>query len=84
MIPITIEKFVQMYMKSNKGENKDLFTEELKACVTDKKNGVKCIQCKKPIWAIGSAISGSHLCFKCTTGETDDSEDYEIDTVCKR
>ena len=35
--------------------------------------------CGAPIWAAGSAITGTYLCFTCTTGEADDSEDYEIE-----
>ena len=30
--------------------------------------------CGAPIWAAGSAITGSNLCFTCTTGEADDSD----------
>ena len=29
--------------------------------------------------AAGSAITGTNMCFTCTTGEADDSEDYEIE-----
>lgn len=32
-----------------------------------------------PIWAAGSAITGTPMCFTYMTGETDDSEDYEIE-----
>ena len=35
--------------------------------------------CGAPIWAAGSAITGTKMCFSCTTGEADDSEDYEIE-----
>lgn len=35
--------------------------------------------CGAPIWAAGSAITGINMCFTCTTGEADDSEDYEIE-----
>jgi len=35
--------------------------------------------CGAPIWAVGSAITGTNMCFTCTTGEADDSEDYEIE-----
>ena len=31
------------------------------------------------IWAAGSGVTGTYLCFTCTTGEADDSEDYEIE-----
>ena len=33
----------------------------------------------KGYWAAGSAITGSNLCFTCTTGEANDSDDYEIE-----
>ena len=39
----------------------------------------KCMICGAPIWAAGSAITGSNLCFTCTTGEANDSDDYEIE-----
>lgn len=35
--------------------------------------------CGASIWAAGSAITGMNRCFTCTTGEADDSEDYEIE-----
>ena len=46
-----------------------------------KKSGVKCSNCGRPIWAIGSALEGWDGCFTCITGESNSSEDYEIDTV---
>jgi hypothetical protein len=38
-----------------------------------KMNG-PCRQCGEPLWR----YAGSGLCFSCTTGEDDASEDYEI------
>ena len=35
-------------------------------------------QCGNPIWIVGSAIVGKG-CFTCITGETDTSEDFEIE-----
>lgn len=34
--------------------------------------------CGSPIWAVGSALCGSSLCFSCITGEADCSYDYEV------
>ena len=34
------------------------------------------------MWAAGTAIVGWNGCFNCITGESDNSEDYEIDSVC--
>jgi len=50
----------------------------LKEALAAKKAGAKCPICGKPIWAAGSGITGDYMCFTCTTGEVDDSEDYEI------
>ena len=44
-----------------------------------KRNGARCMICGAPIWAAGSGVTGTYLCFTCTTGEADDSEDYEIE-----
>ncbi len=38
--------------------------------------------CGQPIWAIGSATVDWDGCFTCITGEADESEDYEIESVC--
>jgi hypothetical protein len=82
MVPISIEKFVALYLKNNPKENKKNLIENLKASVSAKENGACCSQCGQPIWAIGTAIAGWHSCFTCLTGEADDSGDYEIDKVC--
>lgn len=76
---ISIEKFADSVMKNNKGQHKrkDLI-ENLTAALEAKNNGATCIQCGAPIWAAGSGITGTNMCFTCTTGEADDSDDYEI------
>ena len=51
----------------------------LRESLAAKKNGARCMICGAPIWAAGSAITGTNMCFTCTTGEADDSEDYEIE-----
>ena len=68
-----------MVMKNNKGYRKKELVKTLNETLTAKKNGAKCIICGAPIWAAGSAITGSNLCFTCTTGEANDSDDYEIE-----
>lgn len=59
-------------------EKKEL-VKTLRETLAAKKNSARCMVCGAPIWAAGSAITGSNLCFTCTTGEADDSEDYEIE-----
>ena len=67
-----------MAVKSDKGMNKSELIAALKLSLEEKNNGAKCIVCGSPIWAAGSAITGTNMCFSCTTLEADDSEYYEI------
>ena len=78
MVDISIDKFAKSVVKKNPGEDLKTVKESLKEALAAKKAGAKCPICGKPIWAAGSGITGSYLCFTCTTGEADDSEDYEI------
>jgi len=80
--PISIDEFLKSYKKNNPKEDIKNLHSVLTAVVADKKNGAVCNQCKQPIWAIGSAIVGWNGCFTCISGESDDSDDYEIDSVC--
>ena len=73
MQPISVEKFADMVMKNNKGYHKKELVKTLRETLAAKKNGAKCIICGAPIWAAGN------LCFTCTTGEANDSDDYEIE-----
>ena len=76
--PISIQEFADMTVKSNKGMNKKELIQALRHTLEEKNNGARCIACGSPIWAAGSAITGTNMCFSCTTLEADDSEDYEI------
>lgn len=79
MVKITVEEFAEKYIASNKGINLEDISNNLREAVIRKKSGIKCSCCNvNRIWAIGSAISGFDGCFTCTTGETDDSDDYEV------
>ena len=78
MVPISVEKFVDMGMKNNKGYNRKELIDSLKAALDAKEHGAKCMVCSQPIWAAGSAITGTNMCFTCPSGETDDREGYEI------
>ncbi len=79
--PISIDDFMKMHMKSNPGENADNLRAALKESMERKRNGATCF-CGQPIGAIGGAITGGNMCFTCMTGESDSSDDYEIDSVC--
>jgi len=75
-IPISINKFVDLYQKSNPDAGTVDLRENLKYYKTLKSQGQKCA-CGNPIWIIGSAIAEMG-CFTCITGEIDNSNDYEI------
>ena len=79
MTPISIRKFAEMTVKNNKGMDLKELTASLEASLAAKKEGASCLICGAPIWAAGSAVTGTNMCFTCTTGEADDSEDYEIE-----
>lgn len=66
-------------MENNQGYKRKELVSDLRAALTAKENGAKCMICGAPIWAAGSAVTGMNRCFTCTTGEADDSEDYEIE-----
>lgn len=80
--PISIDKFIETYIKNNPNDNHKKFEAALSQAVEAKKNGDVCMICGQPIWSIGTALVGWNGCFSCITGEADDSEDYEIDSVC--
>ncbi|MDO4563864.1 MAG: hypothetical protein Q4C12_08560 [Clostridia bacterium] len=79
LTPISIEKFADGVMKNNQDYNRRELIQTLRETLDAKKKGAKCMICGAPIWAAGSAITGMNRCFTCTTGEADDSEDYEIE-----
>jgi len=79
---ISIEDFVKKNKEKNSTESGETLRAALADAVVAKEKGVKCSQCKAPIWAIGTAVVGWNGCFTCITGETDNSEDFEIDSVC--
>lgn len=80
-VPIALEKYVDIHLKSNKGENRREVTDRLKSALADYKRGAKCA-CGNPIWVIGSAVVGN-ACFTCITGEAVSDGDYEIDEACE-
>ena len=80
--PITIDEFIKSYGKNNPAEDIKRLRITLTDVVDAKMNGAVCNQCGQPIWAIGTAVVGWDGCFTCITGEADNSEDLEIDSVC--
>jgi hypothetical protein len=81
-VPIGIEEYLELHLRSNPGEKRNEVLARLRDSVSAAVAGRRC-QCGEPIWAIGSAVAG-HACFSCITGEAHPSEDYEIDVVLAR
>jgi len=80
--PISINEYIKQNGKNNPKENMADLRKALFNAVNAKKNGAKCDNCGQPIWAAGTAVVGWSACFSCITGESDNSNDYEIDSVC--
>ena len=91
---ISVEEFADGVVKNNKDTNRKELIASLREALAAKRNGARCMICGAPIWAAGrfdpypilfiiwaagSGVAGTYLCFTCTTGEADDSEDYEIE-----
>lgn len=74
---ISVKKFVDLYKKRNPDADTEELKKSLKHFRSLKLQGQKC-DCGNSIWIIGSAIAGLG-CFTCITGDTDSSDDYEIE-----
>ncbi len=79
-IPISMESFIDLYLKSNSSEDRETITVGLKDALNAYKRGVKC-SCGAPLWVVGSAVSGFG-CFTCITSEATPDSEYEIDEAC--
>lgn len=75
--PITLEKAIKSHIELNGGDEAEI-RREFQSHINEKKNGAKCMVCDQPVWAFG----GCDMCFSCTTGEADASDDYEFEEVC--
>ena len=75
--PISIEKYIGLYLKNNPDATRDEITAGLHAALEAYNKGERC-DCGNPIWVAGSAVVG-HACFTCITGEATPDDDYEID-----
>lgn len=78
-VPISIDKYVKIHLKSNPNENEKDLRIRLKDALIAFKKGKKC-HCGNDIWVIGSASVG-YSCFTCITGESYPTDDYEIDSA---
>jgi hypothetical protein len=81
-IPITLEEYLIIHLKSNPDENGKEFRNRLEAALDAFNNGIKC-ECGNDIWVVGSASAG-YRCFTCITGESHPTGDYEIDSAINK
>lgn len=64
---ISIEEFADGVVKNNKDTNRKELIASLREALAAKKNGARCMIYGAPIWAAGSGVTGTYLCFTCTT-----------------
>jgi hypothetical protein len=81
-VPIALKDYVRKHLKGNPGSKEAEVVKQLQSALAAYKAGKRC-SCGEPIWVIGSSQVG-HMCFTCTTGEADASDDYEIDEACDK
>ncbi len=75
---ISLEKFIEINNKP-KTHVTDEQIEDIQAAVERRDTGAECFVCGcSPIWAVGSALCGTDMCFTCITGESDAANDYEV------
>ena len=82
-VPISIRDYVRLHLKNNPGVKAAELTARLQSTLEEYQAGHGCSNCGAPIWVIGAAEVGL-MCFTCTTGEADPSEDYEIAEACDK
>ena len=76
---ISLDDYIEKHVRANpRVSRKDIKT-RLEFAVAAHRTGKRC-SCGANIWIIGSAETGLS-CFTCITGETDPSDDYEIDII---
>jgi len=81
-VPIGLEQYVQLHVKSNPDAPASEVRAQLRAALDAYRAGRRCA-CGAPIWVIGSAQVGLS-CFTCITGEAEPSEDYELAEACEK
>ena len=56
--PISIEGYVRLHVKANRGENPAEITAALQGALKRYRKGARCGTCGDLIWVIGSAVVG--------------------------
>ena len=76
-VPISLDAAVAQHIELNGGDPAKIRA-RFQRNIDQKKAGATCGACGAPVWALG----GCGLCFSCTTGEANASNDYEFEGVC--
>jgi len=74
-VPISVTEFI---LKAQAYGEDGWTVQDLSRWARNRDKGWKCGTCGSPIWAVGSAQADRAICFTCSTGEADDSEDYDV------
>jgi hypothetical protein len=75
--PIVLEDYIEKPLRSNPEVKRTDLRSGLEYAIAAHQSGKRC-SCGDCIWVIGSAEAGL-TCFTCITGESQPSDDYEID-----
>jgi hypothetical protein len=81
-IPITLDKFIKIYLKQNPLIAEKVLRIKLESAIEFFKNGEKC-SCGNDIWIVGAASDG-FKCFQCITGRKHPAGDYEVESVIEK
>jgi len=75
---ISLDKAVEIHCGANPSHEPDDVRAQFEEALSNRELGEMCETCGDlPVWV----CSDSGMCFPCTTGESDASEDYEIEAV---
>jgi hypothetical protein len=78
----SVDAWVKWHVEQGDGTEEEL-RKMARDAIARKKGGQMCDVCESiPIWAAVDAIAETGMCFHCTTGEADDSDDFEFEEVC--
>ena len=75
-VPITIEKYIELYAVNHPNLTANEFRLKLREMLKAKTEGARCA-CGESIWVIGSIEVGMS-CFTCITGQAFAEDDYEV------
>lgn len=81
-IPIEFENYIERHLEINPNDNPAEIRIALLSMLQEHHKGTQCASCGKPLWVIGSAISGRLACFSCLSGEPSPDDDYELLEAC--